>query len=47
VDVPDATAALQAAAIQLPDEIALQTDLIEIRVAVDPDKRTYVDEAGG
>ena len=47
VDVPDAKAALQAAAIQLPDEIALQTDLIEIRVAVDPDKRTYVDEAGG
>ena len=47
VDVPDAKAALQAAAIQLPDEIALQTDLIEIRVAVYPDKRTYVDEAGG
>ncbi len=47
VDAPDAKAALQAAATQLPDEIAPGTDLIEIRVAVDPDKRTYVDEAGG
>ena len=38
---------LQAAAAELPDEIAPETDLVEIRVAVDPDKRTYVDEAGG
>ena len=47
VDASDAKAALQAAAVALPDEIAVQTDLVEIRVAVDPDKRTYVDEAGG
>ena len=47
VDASDAKAALQAAAAALPDEIAAQTDLIEIREAVDPDKRKYVDEAGG
>jgi len=47
VDAPDAKAALQTAATQLPDEVAPGTDLIEIHVAVDPDKRTYVDEAGG
>ena len=47
VDAPDAKAALQAAAAALPDEIAAQTDLIEVRVAVDPDERKYVDEAGG
>ena len=47
VDAPDAKAALQAAAAALPDEIAAQTDLIEMRVAVDPDERKYVDEAGG
>ncbi len=47
VDAPDAKAALRAAAAELPDEIAPETDLIEIRVAVDPEKRKYVDEAGG
>ena len=47
VDVPDAKAALQAAAAELPDEIAELTDLIEIRLAVDPDKRTFLDEAVG
>ena len=47
VDSPDAKAALQAAAAELPDETAAQTDLVEIRVAVDPEQRTYVDEAGG
>ena len=47
VDASDAKAALRTAAAELPDEIAPQTDLIEIRIAVDPDKRKYVDEAGG
>jgi hypothetical protein len=47
VDASDAKAALQSAAAELPDEIAPLTDLIEIRVAVDPEKRNYVDEGGG
>ena len=46
VDAPDAKAALETAAAELPDEIAPETDLIEIRVAVDPEKRTYVDDSG-
>jgi hypothetical protein len=44
VDVLDAKAALLAAAHEIPDEIAPQVDLIEIRVAVDPDKRSYAEE---
>lgn len=47
VEALDAKAALQAAAAELPDEIAPQTDLIEIRVAVDPDRRQYMDDVSG
>ena len=46
VDAPDAKAALRAAAAELPDDIAPETDLVEIRVAVDPDKRMYMDAEG-
>lgn len=46
VDAPDAKAALRAAAAELPDDIAPETDLIEIRIAVDPDKRMYMDAEG-
>lgn len=44
VDAPDARAALEAAAGQIPDEIAPQADLVELRVAVDPESREYVPE---
>jgi len=42
VEAPDARAALATAAGEIPDEIASQADLVELRVAVDPDDRTYV-----
>ena len=40
----DAQAALRSAADALPPEIAPEIDLIEIRVAVDPDARSYLEE---
>lgn len=43
VEAADARAALLAAADGIPDEIAPEADLIELRVAVDPDDRTYVE----
>lgn len=43
VEGADAREALEAAAAALPDEIAPQTDLVELRVAVDPDERTYLE----
>ena len=47
VQADDAKAALEAAAAALPTEIAPQTDLVELRVAVDPDARSYVEEGTG
>jgi len=44
VQAEDARAALQAAAREIPDEIAPQADLVELRVAVDPDARSYLGE---
>jgi hypothetical protein len=44
VEAPDARAALEAAAAALPDEVAPQADLVELRVAVDPERRTYLGE---
>ncbi len=44
VDAPDAGAAMEAAARQLPAEIRPQADLVEIRTLVDPDARAYVGE---
>ena len=44
VDAPDAREALRLAAEQIPDEIAPHANLVELRVAVDPEKRTYLDE---
>jgi hypothetical protein len=43
VEGADAREALEAAAAALPDEIAPQTDLVELRVAVEPDERTYLE----
>lgn len=44
VEADDAAAALQAAARQMPTEIAGEADLVELRVAVDPETRSYVGE---
>jgi hypothetical protein len=44
VDAADARAALEEAARALPDEVAVEADLVELRVAVDPDKRQYLGE---
>lgn len=42
VDARDARRALQEAAERLPTEVAADADLVELRVAVDPDARAYV-----
>ena len=44
VQAPDARAALAAAAERLPDEIAAEVDLVELRVAIDPEARSYLGE---
>ena len=44
VDAPDAKAALEAAAGELPPEIVPETDLVELRVAIDPEERAYAGE---
>jgi hypothetical protein len=36
--------ALTEAARQMPPEISSETDLVELRVVVDPDARSYLDE---
>ncbi len=46
VEAGDAARALAAAAADLPPGIAPEVDLVEMRVAVDPDKRSYVEEPG-
>ena len=43
VDTPDVRAALSAAAVALPDTVVEEADLVEIRRAVDPDARTYLE----
>lgn len=43
VQADDAREALTAAAAVLPDEIAAEADLVELRVAVDPDARQYLE----
>ncbi len=44
VEGADVRDALRAAADALPEEIALEADLVELRVAVDPEKRTFMGE---
>jgi hypothetical protein len=44
VEAADAAAALAAAGEQMPVEIAPEADLVELRVAADPDRRTYLGE---
>lgn len=44
VEAADAAAALSEAAREMPPEIAPQADLVELRVAVDPEQRSYLGE---
>ena len=44
VQADNAKTALESAATQLPLDIAADVDLVELRIAVDPDARSYVDE---
>lgn len=46
VDAGDAREALSVAAEEMPSEVAPQADLVELRVAIDPDERVYVGDAG-
>jgi hypothetical protein len=47
VDAPDARAALEVAAVQMPTEIAAEADLVELRVATRPEERGYMDAEVG
>ena len=47
VAADDAASALRVAAERMPPEISGQADLVELRVAVDPDARSYVGEERG
>ena len=40
----DVRSALQAAGAEVPDAVAEHADLVEVRIAVDPDERRYVGE---
>ena len=42
VDAPDAREAMVRGAEAMPDPVAADADLIELRVAVDPEQRPYV-----
>lgn len=44
VEAADVREALAEAARQMPDEIVAEADLVELRVAVDPDARVYLEE---
>jgi hypothetical protein len=44
VEAHDAATALRLAAERLPPEISGETDLVELRVAQDPDSRGYLGE---
>ena len=44
VETEDARAALEGAALEMPPEIVGEVDLVEVRVAPDPDNRSYIGE---
>jgi hypothetical protein len=46
VEAPDASGALEAAAASMPPEISSEADLVELRIAVDPERRSYIGEEG-
>lgn len=43
VDADDAAEALRAAADAVPTEVAAEVDLVELRTAVDPEERQYLE----
>ena len=45
VSADNAAEALRQAADNVPKEIATDVDLVELRVAISPDERSYLDEA--
>ena len=47
VEAADVAGALTTAATQIPREIATEVDLVELRIAVDPEARTYLGEDAG
>jgi hypothetical protein len=46
VEAGDAREALRLAASEIADDVAAETDLVELRIAPDPDARTYVGGEG-
>ena len=42
VEAADAREAMEKAARDMPDAVASEADLIEVRIAVDPDAREYL-----
>jgi hypothetical protein len=46
VEAADAREALRLAASEIPDQVAAGADLVELRIAPDPDARSYVGEGG-
>ena len=46
VEADDARQALTVGAAEIPDEIAPQADLVELRIFVDPEKRPFMGEGG-
>lgn len=46
VEAADAPTALRAAADAVPADIAPHVDLVELRIAVDPERRSYLGEDG-
>lgn len=44
VDAADVAGALREAGDRVPDEVRPEADLVELRVAVDPDRRSYLGE---
>ncbi|MDC0160120.1 hypothetical protein OAJ07_01505 [Gemmatimonadales bacterium] len=45
VSANDAATALHQAADEIPAEIVSDVDLVELRVAIDPDRRSYLEES--
>lgn len=44
VEAGDAREALERAAPEIPQEMAAETDLVELRIAADPEERPYLGE---
>lgn len=47
VEADDAREALRRASSEIPDDVAAETDLVELRIAPEPEARSYVGEGGG